>query len=135
MLRESSVCRRLEGRRRVRRHRNRDAGIPSDRTTRPSIRPFAVSEKRTGAGVVVFDDDRPVAEANITAAPIDHPGVIMGSTRANSSGAFDLRLLAGVSYLVRAGIRTESGFRQTEATVYVDQQLEDLRLSIERAAR
>lgn len=64
----------------------------------------------TVSGVVVFGDDRPVVEANVTAAPVDHRGMIMGSARADSSGAFELRLLAGVSYLVRAEIRTENGF-------------------------
>jgi hypothetical protein len=86
----------------------------------------------TVSGVVVFDDDRPVVEANVTAAPVDHRGMIMGSARANSSGAFELRLLAGVSYLVTAGIRTENGFRQTELVIYVDQRLDGLRLSIAR---
>jgi hypothetical protein len=86
----------------------------------------------TVSGVVVFDDDRPVVEANVIAAPVDHRGMIMGSARADVSGAFELRLLAGVSYLVRAGIRTENGFRQAEVVVFVDQRLDGLRLSIVR---
>ena len=85
----------------------------------------------TISGVVVFDDDRPVIEANVTAAPVDHRGMIMGSSKTDSSGAFELRLLAGVSYLIRAGIRTENGFRQVETMVLVDdKQNEGLRLSI-----
>jgi protocatechuate 3,4-dioxygenase beta subunit len=86
----------------------------------------------TLSGVVVFDDDRPVVDADVSAAHVDHRGMIMGSARADSSGAFELRVLAGVSYLVRAGIRTENGFRQTEARVYVDQRLAGLRLSVAR---
>jgi hypothetical protein len=86
----------------------------------------------TVSGMVVFDDDRPAVEANITAALVDHRGMIMGSARADSAGAFELRLLAGVSYLVRAGIRTENGFRQAETVIYVDQRLDGLRLSIAR---
>jgi hypothetical protein len=86
----------------------------------------------TVSGVVVFDDDRPVVEANVTAAPVDHKGMIMGSARADSAGAFELRLLAGVSYLVTAGIRTENGFRQAETVIDVDQRLDGLRLSIAR---
>ena len=83
------------------------------------------------SGVVVFDDDRPAVEANVTAAPVDHKGIIMGSSKTDSSGAFELRLLAGVSYLIRAWIRTESGFRQVETIAVVDNtQNQDLRLSI-----
>jgi hypothetical protein len=84
----------------------------------------------TISGVVVFDDDRPVPEANVTAAPVDHRGMIMGSAKTDSGGAFGLRLLAGVSYLIRAGVRTENGFRQTETVVFVDEPPERLRLLI-----
>jgi hypothetical protein len=73
-----------------------------------------------------------IVEANVTAAPVDHRGMIMGSSKTDSSGAFELRLLAGVSYLIRAGIRTEDGFRQAESVVFVDQQKEGLHLSIRR---
>jgi protocatechuate 3,4-dioxygenase beta subunit len=86
----------------------------------------------TLTGVVVFDDDRPIAEANVTAAPVDHRGMIMSSAKTERNGAFGLRLLAGVSYLIRAGIRTENGFRQTETVVFVDQRLDGLSLSIVR---
>ncbi len=86
----------------------------------------------TVSGVVVFDDDRPAVEANVTAAPVDHREMIMGSARADNSGAFELRLLAGVSYLLKAGIRTENGFRQAETVIYVGQALDGLRLSIVR---
>lgn len=86
----------------------------------------------TLSGIVVFDDDRPVAEANVTAAPVDHRGMIMGSSKTDSSGLFELRLLTGISYLIRAGIRTEDGFRQAETVVLVDQQKEGIRLSIRR---
>ena len=56
--------------------------------------------------------------------------MITGSVRADSGGAFEPRLLAGVTYAGRAGIRMEKGFRQTEAVVYVNQRLDGLRLSI-----
>jgi hypothetical protein len=84
----------------------------------------------TISGVVMFDDDRPAVEADVTAAPVDHTGIIMSSAKTGSSGAFELRLLTGVSYRVRARIRTESGFRQVETVVFVDQQKENVRLSI-----
>ena len=54
----------------------------------------------------------------------------MGSAKTDQGGAYELRLLAGVTYLIRGAIRTENGFRQTEAVVFVDQQKEGLRLSI-----
>jgi hypothetical protein len=67
-------------------------------------------------------------EANVTAAPVDHREMIMGSAETDRSGAFKLRLLAGVSYLMRARIGTERGFRQVETVVFVEQQKEGLRL-------
>ena len=90
-----------------------------------------LSETRV-SGTVVFDDDRPAIEANVTAAPVDHKGMIMGSATTDNGGAFELRLLAGVTYLIRGAIRTENGFRQTEAVVFVDEQTEGLHLSIRR---
>lgn len=84
----------------------------------------------TVSGVVVFDDDRPVGEANVTAVPVDHRGMIMGSAKTDNGGTFELRLLAGVTYLIRAGIRTPDGFKQVEAVVFVDQRKEGVRLSI-----
>jgi len=86
----------------------------------------------TLSGVVAFNDDRPVTEANVTAAPVDHRGMIMGSSKTDSSGFFELRLLTGISYLIRAGIRTGDGFRQAETVVFVDEQKDGLRLSIPR---
>lgn len=86
----------------------------------------------TVSGVVVFDDDRPAADANVTAAPIDHKGMIMGSAKTDQGGTFELRLLAGVTYLIRAGIGTGVGFKQVETEVFVDQQKEGVRLSIRR---
>ena len=83
-------------------------------------------------GIVVFDDDRPVADANVTAAPVDHSGMIMSSSKTDSGGLFELRLLTGISYLIRAGIRADDGFRQAESVVFVDQQNEGLHLSIRR---
>ena len=86
----------------------------------------------TLSGIVVFDDDQPVAEATVTAASVDHGGMIMGASQTDRSGAFELRLLIGVSYRIRAGIRTADGFRQVETSVFIDQQKEGVRLSIRR---
>jgi Carboxypeptidase regulatory-like domain len=86
----------------------------------------------TVSGVVVFDDDRPAGEVYVAATPVDHRDVTMGSTKTDGGGAFELRLLAGISYLIQAGTRTENGLRQTETVVLVDQRLEGLRLSIVR---
>ena len=54
----------------------------------------------------------------------------MGSAKTDNPGSFELRLLAGVTYLIRAGIRTPDGFKQVETVVFVDQRKEGLRLSI-----
>jgi hypothetical protein len=85
----------------------------------------------TISGIVVFDDDRPVADANVTAAPVDHGEMIIGSSKTDSSGVFELRVLTGLTYVIR-GSRTTDGFRQTETVVFVDQEKKGVRLSIRR---
>jgi protocatechuate 3,4-dioxygenase beta subunit len=82
------------------------------------------------SGRVIFDDDRAVADASVTAAPVDHKGTITASAKTDSSGAFQLRVLTGVTYVIRAGTRTTDGFRQTETVVFVGQAKEGIRLSI-----
>jgi hypothetical protein len=88
--------------------------------------------ERTVTGMVVSSDGGPVGEASITAAHVDHRGMIMASAKTDSDGTFQLRLLAGVTYLIRASIRTSAGFKQVETVVLVDQQTEAVRLSIGR---
>jgi protocatechuate 3,4-dioxygenase beta subunit len=84
----------------------------------------------TISGRVIFSDDRPVADSGVTAAPIDHKGSITSSATTDSSGAFQIRVLAGVSYLFRAGIVTRDGYRYTETVVFVDRENEPVRLAI-----
>jgi carboxypeptidase family protein len=86
----------------------------------------------TVSGMVVLADDRPVADASVTAVPVDHVGTITASAKTDSSGAFQLRVLTGVSYVIRVSAPTTNGFRQTETVVFVDQEKEGVRLSIGR---
>ena len=86
----------------------------------------------TISGVVSLADGQPAAGANVTAAPVDHKGLYMGSSTTDSSGAFEIRVLTGSSYLIRAGIRTADGSQQTETVVLVNERLEGLRLSLAR---
>ena len=82
------------------------------------------------AGRVVFMDSQPVAGASIVVFPADVPGHVVSSATADSAGAFRLRLLAGVAYTIRAGIRTADRYRQTETPLFVAQQVDDLLISI-----
>jgi protocatechuate 3,4-dioxygenase beta subunit len=86
----------------------------------------------TLSGIVLFDDDRPAAGAGVTAVPVDPRGAIMSSSKTDSNGAFQLRVLTGITYIIKAGARTAGGLRQAETVVSVDSQKEDLRLSIHR---
>jgi hypothetical protein len=94
---------------------------------------FTIVVKRltetTVSGVVLFADDRPVADAFVTAAPADHARV-SSSTKTDGSGLFQLRVLSGVTYVFKASARPGDGSRQTETVVFVDQQPERIRLSI-----
>jgi hypothetical protein len=82
----------------------------------------------TVSGVAVFDDDRPVVEATVVAMPIDQKGMIMSASTTDASGGFELRLLTGVSYLIRAETRTEGGLRRAETVIFVDEQKEGIRI-------
>ena len=86
----------------------------------------------TVSGVVVSDDDRPVAEANVTAALADDRSMIMQAAKTDAGGAFELRLLAGLSYLITARLRTAQGLKQVETVLFLEQRREDLRLLIDR---
>jgi hypothetical protein len=43
-------------------------------------------------------------------------------SKTDNGGAFELRVLGGISYVIRAGIRTADGFLQVETIVFIDQQ-------------
>jgi hypothetical protein len=86
----------------------------------------------TLSGVVTFDDARPVEEANVTVTPVDRPSSIMSSSRTNRTGEFELRVLAGLRYHVRASVRTADGVRQTLIIRPVEDEKEIVRLVIAR---
>lgn len=83
----------------------------------------------TVSGLVLFDDDRPAVNARVTAWTIDHTN-LLSHADAHNSGAFILRVLTGITYFIRASARTESGLRETETVVFVDQEKEGVRLVI-----
>ncbi len=84
----------------------------------------------TGSGMVVLEGDRPAAEADVSAALVDRRGTSMSFTKTDSSGAFQLRVLAGMTYVIRAGARTANGYRRAEISAFVEQPQEGLVLSI-----
>src|SRR3954452_19796395 len=86
----------------------------------------------TISGVVVFAHGRPVTKAMVTATPVNPAGMSIASSTADTSGAFQLRVLSGLTYVINALTDTNNGLRQAETTVFVDQQTEGIRLSIRR---
>jgi hypothetical protein len=56
----------------------------------------------------------------------------IASSTAENSGAFQLRVLSGLTYVIKAITLTDDGLRQAETTVSVDQETEGIRLSIRR---
>jgi hypothetical protein len=85
----------------------------------------------TVSGVVLFDDERPVAGARLTAAPVERRGNIIATATADHAGKFELRLLSGVTYFIRANIKIDRGFRKAEATMLVDRPRDDVRLVVQ----
>jgi hypothetical protein len=92
----------------------------------------ALTETKIFGTVAFADDDRPVADAFVAAAPID-PGRVVTASKTDSSGAFQLRLLSGLTYVITARTETPDGLRQVETTVFVDQQADGIRLLIRRS--
>ena len=56
----------------------------------------------------------------------------MSFTKTDSSGAFQLRVLAGMTYVIRAGVRTANAYRRAEAIAFVEEPQEGLVLSVRR---
>ena len=94
-----------------------------------TVRPFT---EASILGRVVFNDDQPAVGASIVVYPAAARGHIVSSAATDNTGAFRLRVPAGVTYLIRAGARTPDGYRETETEVFVAQQVNDLRISIHR---
>ena len=82
------------------------------------------------SGTVVLDDGRPAAEADVSASLVDHRGTSVSFTKTDSSGAFQLRVLAGMTYVIRAGVRLGDAYRRSETISFVEQPQEGLVLSI-----
>jgi hypothetical protein len=51
---------------------------------------------------------------------------VQASSKTDSVGGFELRLLAGVSFVVMARIRTADGVRQAEAVVFAQTERKSL---------
>lgn len=83
-----------------------------------TVRPLA---ETTLSGVVRSVEGHPVAEASVRAASLDHPFIVLASTSTSSSGSFELRLLAGITYRLRADLYTPGAPQlRGEAVVTVD---------------
>jgi len=85
----------------------------------------------TLTGHVAFADGRPAPDAEVTAMPTDSRGSVVGATKTNATGDFELRVFAGLSYVVRAGATTPAGYRRTEITIAVDGPRDGLDLRIQ----
>ena len=84
----------------------------------------------TVSGTVVLDGGRPAAGADVSANLVDHRGTSMSLTKTDSNGAFELRVLTGMTYVIRAGVRRGNSYSRSETIAFVDQPQEGLILSI-----
>jgi hypothetical protein len=83
------------------------------------------------AGIVLFEGG-PVADADVSAAATDGRGMSMKPTKTDSNGKFMLRVLAGTTYRIRAGVREGVRYRHVEKVVAADEQKDEISLSIPR---
>jgi hypothetical protein len=85
----------------------------------------------TIAGRVTFADGRPAPDADVSAVPAEFRGSVVGSTKTNSTGDFELRVFVGFSYVVSTGATTPAGYRQAETVIAVDGPQEGMQLRIQ----
>jgi len=95
---------------------------------------FTIVVKRltetTISGVVVFTNGQPIANGFVTAGPVGPAVMFTALSKIDSSGAFHLRVLSGLTYVIKANTETATGSRYAETTVFVEQRTEGVRLSI-----
>lgn len=85
----------------------------------------------TISGAVVGEDERPIEGAVVQVAVAGHDGMITDTATTDGNGAFQLRVLTGVTYVIHAGLRFEKSVRQAApVTVQVDGQTDGVRLRI-----
>ena len=79
---------------------------------------------------VTFDDGQPAAGSMVAASPVERRGGVISVGNTDAAGSFQLKLLAGLSYVMRAWITKPD--RQTETVIFVDKQTEAVQLTIRR---
>jgi hypothetical protein len=85
----------------------------------------------TISGVVLSSDGRPVADVNVRARVPDFGLGFMSRARTDSRGAFRLRVLSGLTYVIHASQRTPQGERKAERTLAVAEPTNDVRMQFE----
>jgi hypothetical protein len=84
----------------------------------------------TITGTVVLDDNRPAADVPVRASLVDHRGWLMSTTTTDSRGAFQLRVLAGMTYVISAIVNIPNANGRAEVISFVPE--EGVVLSIRR---
>jgi protocatechuate 3,4-dioxygenase beta subunit len=92
-----------------------------------TVRPLA--ETRIW-GRVVSADEQPVPDADVTIWSTYARGMVIASTKSDSTGAFQVRVPGELTYLLKATARTPAGARQGETIVTVTPQMPAVRLTI-----
>jgi len=84
----------------------------------------------TITGTVLLDDNRPAADVPVRASLVDHRGWFMSTTTTDTRGAFQLRVLAGMTYVISTIGSTPKAGGRTEVISFVPE--EGVVLSIRR---
>jgi hypothetical protein len=95
---------------------------------------FTIGVKRlsetTISGTVAFVGRSAIPEGFVNARPVTPGGTFISSSKIDGTGAFQLRVLSGLTYVIKATAETATGSRYVEMTLFVEQQTEGIRLSI-----
>ena len=86
----------------------------------------------TISGTVFTEDEQPMANAQVRIEAAGYEGTVTDSATTEANGAFQLRALMGVSYVIRARAGSGNGFRESQTAVLVDEMKEGLRLIVPR---
>lgn len=97
------------------------------RITDATIRVTSMPES-TIAGRVVFDDGRPAPRAELRVVVAEYPDQVVALGTTDGTGTFQLSVIRGAAYIVRA--RTRTG--EAETRIYVNESMDGVLLSINR---
>ncbi|HET7699058.1 MAG TPA: hypothetical protein VFK57_25290 [Vicinamibacterales bacterium] len=88
----------------------------------------------TVSGRVVFND-RPISGATVSVAVAEGDGRSVSSATSGRDGTFRLRVIAGANYVIRAFVRTDTGYQEGHTRIPVTKPVDGVRIALQPAVK